>query len=62
MTVKTLKWNLELVAKHYGAWMTVFSTNLYFIIIQRFECYITLIVKELLHNKKSIFLLFQKVL
>ena len=46
----------------YGAWMTMFSTNPYFIIIQRFECYTTLTVKELLYNKKSNFLLqFQKV-
>ena len=47
----------------YGAWMTIFSTNLYFIIFQRFECYTTLIVKEIIYNKKSNFLLlFQKVL
>ena len=47
----------------YGAWMAMFSTNLYFIIFQRFECYTTLIVKEMLYNKKSNFiLLFRKVL
>ena len=33
--------------------MTMFLTNPYFIITQRFECYTTLIAKELLYNKKS---------
>ena len=48
--------------KRSGAWMTMFSTNPYFISIQRFESYTTLIVKELLYNKNQIFLLlFQKV-
>ena len=32
--------------------MTTFSTNPYFVIFQRFECYTTLIVKELLYNNK----------
>ena len=32
--------------------MTAFSTNPYFVIFQRFECYTTLIVKELLYNNK----------
>ena len=32
--------------------MTTFSTNPYFIIFQRFECYTALIVKELLYNNK----------
>ena len=32
--------------------MTTFSTNPYFIIFQRFECYTTIIVKELLYNNK----------
>ena len=36
----------------YGAGMTMFATNPYFITFQRFECYTTLIVKELLCNKK----------
>ena len=36
----------------YDAWMTTFSQNPYFIIFQPFECYTTLIVKELLCNKK----------
>ena len=31
----------------YGTWMTTFSTNPYFIIFQGFECYATLLVKEL---------------
>ena len=54
--------NKQSLFKRYGTWMTMFSTNPYFIIIQRFECYTTLIVKELLYNKKSHFLfLFQKV-
>ena len=48
--------------KRSGAWMTMFSKNPYFISIQRFESYTTLIVKELLYNKNQIFLLlFQKV-
>ena len=42
--------------------MTTFLANPYFIIFQPFDCYTTLIVKELLYNKKLIFLLlFQKV-
>ena len=36
----------------FDAWMTMLSTNPYFIISQRFECYTTLIVKELLYNYK----------
>ena len=32
--------------------MTTFSTNPYFIIFQRFECYTTPIVKELFYNNK----------
>ena len=32
--------------------MTTFSKNPYFVIFQRFECYTTLIVKELLYNNK----------
>ena len=52
----------HLFFKHYGTWMTTFSTNPYFIIIQCFENYTTLIVKELLYKRKSSFLvLFQKV-
>ena len=35
--------------------MTTFSANPYFIIFQRFECYNTLIVKELLYIKKCFF-------
>ena len=37
--------------------MTKFTTNPHFI-LQRFECYATLIVKELLYNKKSQFFYF----
>ena len=33
--------------------MTMFWTNPYFITFQRFECYTTLIVKELLYNKNT---------
>ena len=32
--------------------MTTFSTDPYFIIFQRFECYTTLLVKELLYINK----------
>ena len=54
--------NKQSLFKRYGACMTMFSTNQFFIIIQCFECYTTLIVKELPYNKKSNFLLlFQKV-
>ena len=41
-----------------GTWMTTFSTNPYFIIFQRFECYTTLIVKELLYINKIKFFYF----
>ena len=41
----------------YGAWMTTFSGSPYLVIFQCFECYTTLIVKELLYNKKLNFLL-----
>ena len=34
--------------------MTMFSTNPYFIIFQRFESYTALIVKELLYTKNQI--------
>ena len=40
----------------YGSRMANFSTNPNFI-YQRFKCYTTLIVKELLYNTKSNFLL-----
>ena len=54
--------NKQSLFQRYGAWMTMFSKNLYFIIIQCFEFYTTLILEELLYNKKSNFLLlFQKV-
>ena len=46
----------------FGAWMTMFSTNPYFIIIQHFECYTTPIVKELLCNKNQIFYFYFKKL
>ena len=42
------------IKAHYGARMTKFSTNPYFI-FQRFKCYTTFIVKELLQNKKPNF-------
>ena len=45
--------NKQSLFKRYGAWMTTtFSTNPCFTILQRFDCYTTLIVKELLGNKK----------
>ena len=54
--------NKQSLLKCYGARMSKFSMNPYFI-FKRFECYATLIVKELLYNKNQIFLLlFQKVL
>ena len=54
--------NKQSLLKRYGARMTKFSMNPYFI-FKRFECYATQIVKELLYNKNQIFLLlFQKVL
>ena len=42
------------IKAHYGARMTKFSTNPYFI-FQCFKCYTTFIVKELLQNKKPNF-------
>ena len=42
------------IKAHYGARMTKFSTNPYFI-FQHFKCYTTFIVKELLQNKKPNF-------
>ena len=48
----------------HGALMTTFSTNPYFFIFQRFECYTTFIFRELLYNRNQFFfllLLFQKV-
>ena len=42
--------NKQSLFNRYGAWMTMFSTNPYFIIIQRFECYTTLILKELFYQ------------
>ena len=42
------------IKAHYDARMTKFSTNPYFI-FQRFKCYTTFIVKELLQNKKPNF-------
>ena len=38
----------------------VFDKSIFYF-IQRFECYTTLIVKELLYNKINFLLLFQKV-
>ena len=52
--------NKQSSLKYYGARMTKFSANPY-TIFQRFKCYTTLFVKELLYNEKSNFLLlFQK--
>ena len=48
----------------HGVLMTTFSTNPYFFIFQRFECYTTFIFRELLYNRNQFFfllLLFQKV-
>ena len=45
--------------KRYGAKMTKFLTNPYFI-SQRFQCYTTLIVKELLYNKTQFFYFYFK--
>ena len=45
--------NKQSLFKCYGAWMTTFSTNPCFTILQRFDCYTILIVKELLGNKKN---------
>ena len=52
MTSMLITSNRQLLFKRYGTWMTTFSTNPYFIIFQRFECYITLIVKDLLYINK----------
>ena len=46
--------NKQSSLKRYGARTTKVSINPYSI-FQRFECYTTLIVKELLYNKKSSF-------
>ena len=46
--------NKQSSLKRHGARMITFSTNSYFI-FQRFECCTTLIVKELLYNKKPNF-------
>ena len=46
--------NKQSSLKYYGARMTKFSTNPY-TIFQRFKCYTTLFVKELLYNEKSNF-------
>ena len=60
---KPTQWNSSIIInidKRYGAWMTMFSTNPYFIIFQRFECYTTLIVKELLYSKNQVFYFYFK--
>ena len=59
ITTEKMKTSNERV-KRYCSWMTMFSTNPYFIFFQRFECYTTLIVKELLYNENQIFYFYFK--
>ena len=53
-------WVLSKDISCYGARMTKFSTNPYFI-FQCFECYTKLTIKELLYNESQIFYFYFKV-